>query len=64
VNYARRRVAEDVAADLVEEVLLVAWRRLWEIPSETHPLNGITRAQGIAGRHGLMFAPDPAMKKH
>lgn len=35
--YARRRVGPDEAQDVAEEVLLVAWRRLGELPDEPLP---------------------------
>jgi DNA-directed RNA polymerase specialized sigma24 family protein len=34
LGYALRRTSEDVAADVVAEVFLVAWRRLEEVPRE------------------------------
>ena len=43
-KYARRRVVEDVAYDVAEEVFIVAWRRLSEIPSDPLPwLYGVAR---------------------
>jgi RNA polymerase sigma-70 factor (ECF subfamily) len=35
--YARRRVANDVADDVVANTFLVAWRRLEEVPAEALP---------------------------
>jgi RNA polymerase sigma-70 factor (ECF subfamily) len=53
LNYARRRVVDDVAADVVEEVFTVAWRRLSEVPSDPLPwLYGVARKVVANQRRG------------
>jgi RNA polymerase sigma factor (sigma-70 family) len=53
LNYARRRVVEDAASDVVEEVFIVVWRRLSELPSDPLPwLYGVARRVVANQRRG------------
>jgi RNA polymerase sigma-70 factor (ECF subfamily) len=52
-RYARRRVADDLAADVASEVFVVAWRRLGEVPLEPLPwLYGVARRVVANQRRG------------